>query len=350
MRALYLLFCLLLLQPSLAQTAIKHGDFSGAKTAEELPDWFKTSFLDFSEDLQEAADDNRHVMIYFHQNGCPYCAKLVEDNFHDDALVAKLKQHFDVIQTNMWGNRQLSDWQGREFTEKEFSKVMKIQFTPTLVFLNAKGDSVLRLNGYQSVDKMHKVLDYVSGKKYRQQSFASFINNTTQSQKGKKSTLNKSPIFDTSPHLLTRSKALPAQQYLAVFFETPNCKACDQLHQNLAKSPSIKTLFEQMQVVQLNAHSNEKLITPSGEKTTASKWYEALNLTYAPAIVLFDKAGVEIIRKDAMFRKFHFESIIDYALTGSYQHQPNFQRYIEHKADKLRAQGKNVNIWQQQQF
>jgi thioredoxin-related protein len=44
------------------------------------------------------------------------------------------------------------------------------------------------------------------------------------------------------------------------------------------------------------------LITPSGQRTTAKDWYEALKLTYKPAIVFFDKAGHEIIRKDAYFK------------------------------------------------
>jgi cytochrome oxidase Cu insertion factor (SCO1/SenC/PrrC family) len=42
-----------------------------------------------------------------------------------------------------------------------------------------------------------------------------------------------------------------------------------------------------MQVVRFNALSNEKLITPSGQRTTAKDWYEALKLTYKPAIVFF---------------------------------------------------------------
>jgi thioredoxin-related protein len=92
--------------------------------------------MDFSEDLEEANDKGHHVMIYFHQNGCPYCAKLVKDNFHDKKLVAKLQKDFDVIEINMWGDTTLSDWTGKDFTEKEFSAHMKIQFTPTLVFLN----------------------------------------------------------------------------------------------------------------------------------------------------------------------------------------------------------------------
>jgi hypothetical protein len=37
-----------------------------------------------------------------------------------------------------------------------------------------------------------------------------------------------------------------------------------------------------MQVVRLNALSNEKLITPSGKRTTAKDWYKALKLTYKP--------------------------------------------------------------------
>jgi hypothetical protein len=56
---------------SVAQEALKQGDFLGAETIDVLPDWFKTTFMDFSEDLEEAHAKGRHVMIYFHQNGCP---------------------------------------------------------------------------------------------------------------------------------------------------------------------------------------------------------------------------------------------------------------------------------------
>jgi hypothetical protein len=46
-------------------------------------------------------------------------------------FVAKLQKDFDVIEINMWGDTTLSDWTGKDFTEKEFSAHMKIQFTPT---------------------------------------------------------------------------------------------------------------------------------------------------------------------------------------------------------------------------
>ena len=342
MRILFLIVSLLFFQPSLAAPEVKEGDYFGAKVVDVLPDWFKTTFMDFSEDLEEATDENKHVMIYFHQNGCPYCAKLVEDNFSDEAIIAKLQKDFDVIETNMWGDRDLVDWTGKEFSEKEFSAFMKVQFTPTILFLNSKGEIVLRLNGYQSIDKMHATLDYISKKTYFNQSYASYINSL---KKDKSGTLNAHPIFESGPHMLSRSERFPAHNYLAVFFEEPNCPECDIFHQTLMQLDQTKDLLKSMQVIQFNALSDEKLITPSGKRTTASQWYDDLKLTYKPAVVFFDKQGKEIIRKDAFFKEYHFTGIIEYVATEGYKHQSNFQRYLEERSDKLRAKGVTVDIW-----
>ena len=342
MRLLFLIFSLLLFQPSIAEEPVKQGEFLGGKYVEVLPNWFKTTFMDFAEDLEEATDENRHVMIYFHQNGCPYCAKLVEDNFHDKDLVAKLQKNFDVIETNMWGDRDLTDWKGKEFTEKEFSAFMKVQFTPTIIFLNAKGDIVLRVNGYQSIDKLNSMLDYVSSKQYLTQTYSRYSNSLKQDTAGK---LNSNSLFDPAPHFLTRSERFPARENLAVFFEEPNCTECDTFHQTLMQLEQTKGLLKSMQVVQFNALSDEKLITPDGRRVTANNWYDELKLNYKPAIVFFDKNGKEIIRKDAFFKAYHFHGIMTYVLSGAYKHQPNFQRYLEGKSDKLREQGVTVDIW-----
>jgi hypothetical protein len=39
----------------------------------EQPAWFKQSFLDIREDVQEAASNDKRVLLYFYQDGCPYC-------------------------------------------------------------------------------------------------------------------------------------------------------------------------------------------------------------------------------------------------------------------------------------
>lgn len=342
MKPLFVFLCLLLSFNSVAENEQKKGEFLGSKVVEEFPGWFKTSFMDFIDDIEEASDNDKHVMIYFWQDGCPYCAKLVEENFSDKKLSNKLIKNFDVIETNMWGDRGLVDWSEREFSEKEFASFMKVQFTPTLIFLNSDGDIVLRLNGYQSTQKMHSVLDYVSSKSYLDESFAKYINKSKQNVKGK---LNENPIFENGPHILARSSALPAQSYLAVFFEEPNCAECDIFHSTIMQLDKTKELLKPMQVVRLNAISDEKVITPDGTRTTASKWYEELKLTYKPAIVFYDKEGIEIIRKDAMFKEYHLLGILTYVISADYINQPNFQRYLEQKSDLLREQGITVDIW-----
>jgi hypothetical protein len=36
---------------------------------------------------------------------------------------------------------------------------------------------------------------------------------------------------------------------------------------------------------------------------------------------------------------------MDYVASGAYKTQPNFQRYISGRADKIEAQGGHVDLW-----
>ncbi|SFV63570.1 thioredoxin SoxW [hydrothermal vent metagenome] len=119
-----------------------------------------------------------------------------------------------------------------------------------------------------------------------------------------------------------------------------------RFHKNILQLKQVKKYFQQMEVIQLNSNADTGLIKPNNKRTTAKKWYSDLALTYTPAIVFFDEYGQEIIRKDAFFQTFHFQSILSYILDKAYLKQPSFQRYIEEKSDKIRNKGKDVNIWE----
>lgn len=131
---------------------------------EEKPDWFKLSFLDIREDVEEAAAEGKRVLLYFYQDGCPYCAKLLRDNFSQRAIVEKTQKHFDVIAINIWGDKEVIDINGTEVIEKEFAKSLRIMYTPTLLFLDERGKVALRVNGYYFPEKFSTALDYVAQK------------------------------------------------------------------------------------------------------------------------------------------------------------------------------------------
>ncbi|MCK7502390.1 MAG: thioredoxin fold domain-containing protein [Comamonadaceae bacterium] len=87
-------------------------------------------------------------MVYFGQDGCPYCKELMQTNFSQRAIVDKTRRHFMPIALNIWGDREVTWIDGKRMAEKDFAKMLKVQFTPTLLFLDEKGEVVVRLNGY----------------------------------------------------------------------------------------------------------------------------------------------------------------------------------------------------------
>ncbi len=98
---------------------------------QEKPDWFANSFLDIREDIDEAQAAGKRVLLYFYQDGCPYCKKLLEINFSLQDTVTRTRENFEGIAINMWGDREVTDLSGTITTEKEFSRALRVMFTPT---------------------------------------------------------------------------------------------------------------------------------------------------------------------------------------------------------------------------
>ena len=67
-------------------------------------------------------------------------------------------------------------------------------------------------------------------------------------------------------------------------------------------------------------------------------------MTYTPTIILMDPHQTEVIRAEAQLRSFHVESLFDYVSSTTYLKEPQFQRFIDARADKHRAEGRHVSI------
>ncbi|MBZ0092184.1 MAG: thioredoxin fold domain-containing protein, partial [Sulfuricellaceae bacterium] len=94
--------------------------------ATETPGWFKNSFLDLREDLADARQHGKRLMIFFHQDGCPYCKELVQVNFSDKAIADKTQRYFDSIALNMWGDREVTWIDGKTYSEKQFAALLRV--------------------------------------------------------------------------------------------------------------------------------------------------------------------------------------------------------------------------------
>jgi thioredoxin-related protein len=316
------------------------GEFYGAMQT-EYPEWFKKSFLDFEEDIAEAKAAGKRVMVLFYQDGCPYCHVLVDRNLAQKDIERKVRAHFDVIAINIWGDRELT-LGGQQYTEKTFSAALKVQFTPTLLFFDEAGKIVLRLNGYLPPRKFDVALDYVAGRHEQQTTYRDYVAANARPAAG--ASLHDEDFFIPPPYDLRRKPGSAARP-LAVFFEQKDCPSCDTLHTRVLPDRETREIIEQFDNVQLDMWAQTRIVTPAGEQTTAREWAKALNIQYAPAIVLFDDQGEEIIRAEASFKVFHVQGLFAYVLSGAYRAEPSFQRYLSDRADDLVEQGREIDIW-----
>ncbi|MGD8925354.1 MAG: thioredoxin fold domain-containing protein [Thioalkalispiraceae bacterium] len=316
------------------------GKFYGAKPT-EYPAWFKDSFLDFKEDIAEAAAAGKRLMVVFHQNGCPYCNALVERNLAQKDIEQAVRKNFDVVALNMWGSREVASIGGKSYTEKTFAAALKVQFTPTILFFNEQGKIILRLNGYIPPKRFKVALDYVINKQESKVSYRDYM--AAHLPKGSSGKLHKEDFFSPAPYDLTRTSK--NNKPIAVFFEQTDCPNCDTLHNKVLVDKSIHQTVKDFEVIQLDMWSDTPVTTPKGKKTTAKQWARQLDVKYAPTIVVFDGSGKEIIRSEAFFKIFHTNGILTYVSSGAYKKQPSFQRYLNGVAHDLQAEGKDVDIW-----
>lgn len=306
----------------------------------EKPLWFKESFLDLREDIQEATDNKKRVLLYFYQDGCPYCAKLLQDNLGQKKIADKTKKYFDVVAINMWGDKEVTDLSGQQTTEKKFTEYMNVMYTPTLVFLTEKGKVALRVNGYYAPNKFEAALDYVRGKNERQITFRNYTRKFLKKSAAGK--LHQQSFILKAPYNL--KKLVSISKPLMLLFEQKKCYSCDELHNDIFKRKETLKQINRFNVVRLDMWSNDKLVDVKGNTTTAKILAKKLKINHSPTFVFLDSTGKDVFRIDAYLKSFHTQSVMDYIASGAYKKQPNFQRYIGARADKLEAQGIHVDL------
>lgn len=133
------------------------------------PDWLEESFLDLREDLEEAQAGGRSLLISIEQRGCIYCAKMHSEIFPDPQVAQRLRDDFRVIQVNLAGSLEVTDFDGSIATEKATAQAWGVNFTPTLIFLpaqvppglTAREAALAVLPGSPSAPVLAEVMDWV---------------------------------------------------------------------------------------------------------------------------------------------------------------------------------------------
>ena len=97
--------------------------------------WMRDTFKDLTEDLEEANAEGKRLMILVEQRGCIYCKKMHEEVFSIPEVSDYIAENFFVVQINMFGDVEVTDFDGTALSEKDMVRRWGALFTPSIYFL-----------------------------------------------------------------------------------------------------------------------------------------------------------------------------------------------------------------------
>lgn len=146
-------------------------------------DWFLDSFLEMPDDLTDAATEGKHLIVLIEQTGCPYCEALHADIFTRPEIVEYITAHYVVVQLDLWGSREVVDFDGEALPEKDLARKWGVNFTPTtLIFTGEDGEpanffeaEAFRMPGLLKPFHYLSSLEYVVEGQHNEQPFQRFL-------------------------------------------------------------------------------------------------------------------------------------------------------------------------------
>jgi len=144
---------------------------------------------------------------------------------------------------------------------------------------------------------------------------------------------------------------------LMIIWEQYGCPYCREMHEvNFERDDIPAYIEEHFMVIQLNRWGAREVTDFDGEameeRDLARKWF----VNFTPTTMFFvqddsdtppqDMREAMVFMLPGYFKPFHHMSSLEYVATDGYKDQPNFQRWLQAKADHMREQGQDVTIWE----
>ncbi len=123
-------------------------------------------FLEPPYDLATLRKNGKPTAVFFEQGNCHTC-----DLLHSDPLSRKLSiqeiKKMNAIQLNMWADTPVITPQGKKITAKNWAKSLDIFYAPSIVFFDADGKEIIRVDSVTQFYRLWGVLNYVNQEGYK---------------------------------------------------------------------------------------------------------------------------------------------------------------------------------------
>ena len=110
--------------------------------------FFQPSFGDYQAELTAAKQAGKTgVMLFFEQEGCPFCKRMEETVFNQPDVQAYFHKHFLIYPVDIRSDVAIKDFQGKPTTERDFAFAYRVRATPVIAFFDPSGKLLYRYTG-----------------------------------------------------------------------------------------------------------------------------------------------------------------------------------------------------------
>jgi len=106
--------------------------------------FFDESLNDMTEESEIAIEEGKKgILLMFEMDECPFCARMKKTVLNRSDVQDYYRENFRVLAVDVEGDLELTDFDGKVTTQKEFSlKQFRVRATPVFQFLDIKGKPI----------------------------------------------------------------------------------------------------------------------------------------------------------------------------------------------------------------
>ncbi|WP_239056418.1 SoxW family protein [Helicobacter apodemus] len=142
---------------------------SGANTTqerlEEMNSIDRNSYAEVADvflETQHITTQDKPYFLVFGANGCLYCDRLKTLIKQDSQIKESLKNNFSPYYINLsYSKKHNVDFLNKKVSTTKLGQIYGVRSTPTLVFLNANGDTLFVYPGYMQRDRFMATLEFL---------------------------------------------------------------------------------------------------------------------------------------------------------------------------------------------
>ena len=116
----------------------------------------------FTSAVEKADDEEKTVFLFFEAEWCGLCKQMRSEVFPQAEVQKKFAEGFIPVSIDIESAKKLV-YKEKELSEQSFSHQMRIDATPTLMFMNSEGDVIGRYRGFIDETEILLLLDYIRG-------------------------------------------------------------------------------------------------------------------------------------------------------------------------------------------